>query len=58
MAVHINVTWKSSHEITAPAGTTDEEFRQRLADGDDAAWDHAMDQTDSSTSEPTDWDVA
>lgn len=57
MSVHVNVEWRSSHAVEPPAGMTDEEFEELLADRDEKAWDHALDQVDSGTAELNNWEV-
>lgn len=55
MSVTVFTTWKASHSIEPPDGESDEAFEERLENGDQEAWDYALDQTNASTAELTDW---
>lgn len=59
MSVVIRAEWSSSHEVEPPAGMTAEQFEEELRTTgyESAAWEHALNQVESSTAELQNWEV-
>ncbi len=55
--VRVDVEWSSSHDIEPPEGETAEAFEERLHEGEESAWDHALKQCYSNTAELMNWKV-
>jgi len=55
--IEVECEWRSSHEIEPPAGVDEEEFHELLRNGDEKAWEFALEQTNSQICELVNWEV-